>query len=80
MQEPIFTPEQLAEIYRCIHETLESAYPITDDRKALLEEASRRIEDAVPDLDRRVCRSNQEEIELAPGIQALKNPEESCRI
>ena len=33
----LFTPEQLAEIYRSIHETLENAYPITDDRRKLLE-------------------------------------------
>ena len=75
MKNPIFTPEQLAEVYRSIHETLESAYPITDARRVLLEGASRRIEDAVPDLERRVCRSNQEELELALGIQALKNTE-----
>ena len=75
MLEPIFTPEQLAEIYRSIHETLESAYPITDARRALLEEASRKIESAVPDLERRVHRSNQEEMELALDIQALKNSE-----
>lgn len=76
MKNPIFTPEQLAEIYRSIHETLDSTYPITDARRALLEEASRRIEDAVPDLERRVCRSNQEELELSLDIQALKNTEE----
>ena len=73
MLEPIFTPEQLAEIYRCIHETLESAYPITDARRALLEAASRKIESAVPDLERRVSISNQDEYELTLDIQALKN-------
>ena len=75
MLEPIFTPEQLAEVYRCIHETLESAYPITDARRALLEEASRKIESAVPDLERRVSESNREELALALDIQALKNTE-----
>ena len=75
MKNPIFTPEQLAEIYRCIHETLESAYPITDARRALLEAASRKIESAVPDLERRVSESNQEEYELALDIQSLKNTE-----
>ena len=75
MLEPIFTPEQLAEIYRSIHETLESSYPITDARRALLEETSRKIESAVPDLKRRVSKSNQEEMALALDIQALKNGE-----
>ena len=70
MQEPIFTPAQLAEIYRSIHETLESAYPITDTRKALLEAASRKLESAVPDLERRVSESNQEEYELAQTFRA----------
>ena len=75
MLEPIFTLEQLAEIYRSIHETLESAYPITDARRALLEVASRKIENAVPDLERRVSESNQKELALALDIQALKNTE-----
>ena len=70
MQKPIFTPEQLAEIYRSIHETLESAYPITDARRALLEEASRKIESAVPDLERRVSESNREELALAQTFRA----------
>ena len=70
MLEPIFTPEQLAEIYRSIHETLESSYPITDARRALLEEASRKIESAVPDLERRVSESNQEELALAQTFRA----------
>ena len=70
MLEPIFTPEQLAEIYRSIHETLESAYPITDARRALLEVASRKIESAVPDLERCVSESNREEYELAQTFRA----------
>ena len=73
MQEPIFTPEQLAEIYRSIHETLDSAYPVTDARKALLEAASRRIEEAVPDLQQRVSRSNQKEFELSL-VHGLEKP------
>ena len=47
----LFTPEQLAEVYRCIHETLESEYSITDERQKCLESAAEQIERCVPDLD-----------------------------
>ena len=66
----IFTPEQLIEVYRSIHETLDSAYPLTDARRTLLEEASHQIEGAVPDLQQRVSQSNQEELELAQELEA----------
>ena len=61
----LFTPEQLAEVYRCIHETLESGYPITEERQKCLESAVEQIERCVPDLDARVMESNQKEMELA---------------
>ena len=61
----LFTPEQLTEVYRCIHETLESEYPITDERRKCLESAAEQIERCVPDLDARVMESNQKEMELA---------------
>ena len=67
MREQIFTPEQLTEVYSSIHETLDNAYPLTDARRTLLEEASHQIEDVVPDLQQRVSRSNQEELELEAG-------------
>ena len=68
-REQIFSPEQLAEVYRSIHETLDSGYPITDARKAMLEEVSYRIGDIVPDLEQRVYQSNQEELELARELE-----------
>lgn len=58
----LFTPEQLTEVYRSIHETLDGVYPITDERRKLLESAARQIEDTVPDLDERVDISNVEEM------------------
>lgn len=61
----LFQPEQLTEVYRSIHETLDSTYPLTDERRKLLEDTARQIEDGVPDLDERVERSNQEELDLA---------------
>lgn len=61
----LFQPEQLTEVYRSIHETLDCAYPLTDERRKLLEDAARQIEEGVPDLDGRVECSNQEELDLA---------------
>ena len=60
----LFTPEQLAEVYRCIHETLDSEYSITDSRREILENACTQIERAVPNLDALVQESNQEELKL----------------
>lgn len=60
-----FTDEQLTEIYRCIHETLESSYPITREREDLLIAAANRIESSVDDLAERVEQSNRRELEAA---------------
>ena len=62
----LFTPEQLTEIYRSIHETLDSEYPITEERRKLLESVAEQIERTVPDLEARVEQSNQNELELEP--------------
>ena len=62
-----FTDEQLAEIYRCVHETLDSGYPIAAEREALLKDVCAQIRQRVPDLDARVMRSNENE--LAAGQQ-----------
>ena len=40
-QERIFSDQQLTELYRCIHETLESGYPITLEREKLLPNRSK---------------------------------------
>ena len=45
-----FTDEQLTELYRCIHETLESGYPITREREDILRAVAARIEDSVDAL------------------------------
>lgn len=57
--------EQLAEIYRCVHETLDSGYPITVERESLLKDVCVQIRQMVPDLDARVMRSNEKELEAA---------------
>ena len=61
----IFSPEQLTEVYRSIHETLDSGYPITNERQKCLESAVEQIERSVPDLVARVGQSNQKEVESA---------------
>lgn len=60
----LFAPEQLTEVYRSIHETLDSGYPITVEREKLLEGVAEQIERSVPDLEERVNLSNQKELEL----------------
>ena len=47
--------------------TLEGEYPMTRERRELLEQAAVQIEDSVNDLDDRVSQSNQWEMEAAEG-------------
>ncbi len=63
----LFAPEQLTEVYRSIHETIDSGYPITAEREKLLESAAEQIERSVPDLQERVALSDQKELEA--GMQ-----------
>ena len=58
-----FTDEQLTELYRCVHETLDSEYPMTSQRRKLLTGISEQIQRGVDDLDERVSLSNQREME-----------------
>ena len=60
----VLSSEQMTEVYRSIHETLESDYPITENRRKLLESAASQIEQSVYDLKDRVNQSNLEEMEL----------------
>ena len=60
-----FSNEQLAEVYRCVHETLDSEYPITDQRRNILEQVAEQIESSVEDLDELVGQSNQRELDAA---------------
>lgn len=69
-----FTDEQLTELYRCICETLENGYPLTKERREVLEQAAEQIEGSVDDLDHRVSLSNQRELEAADQ-QADRGPE-----
>lgn len=60
----ILSLDQMTEVYRSIRETLESDYPITDNRRKLLESAASQIEQSVYDLKDRVNQSNLDEMEL----------------
>ena len=66
-----FTDEQLTELYRCIHETLDSDYPMTEERRKMLMGAVEQIESSVGDLEARVEQSNQRELEAgeAPVLE-----------
>ena len=60
-----FSNEQMAEVYRCVHETLDSEYPITDQRRKILEQVAEQIEGSVEDLDELVEQANQRELKAA---------------
>ena len=63
-RDEMFSAEQLTEMYRSIHETLDGEYAITGERRKLLESAAEQIGRSLPDLEQRVNRSNQQELEL----------------
>ncbi len=60
-----FTDEQLTELYRCVCETLKGEYPMTRERREVLERTAEQMENSVDDLDERVSLSNQRELEAA---------------
>lgn len=60
----LFSDEQLVEMYRCIHETLESEYPITAEREKLLKDTAYQIECGVSNLEELTKQSNQRELKL----------------
>ena len=64
--EQLFSDQQLAEVYRCVHETLGSDYSITPEREKLLTGIVEQIEAAAPSLDALVQRSNEQEATQAP--------------
>lgn len=63
----LFTPEQLTEVYRSIHETIDN-YSITPERQQYLESAADQIESIVSDLETRVDISVQEEEKFCESL------------
>lgn len=57
----LFTQEQLTEVYRSIHETLDGDIPLTDERRKALESAAGQIEDEVTDLKERITLARNRE-------------------
>ena len=66
--EQLFSDEQLTEIYRSIHETLESEYPLTAEREQSLKDTAAQIERTVPDLNELVYKSNEAELSVQNGV------------
>lgn len=62
-KERVFIEEQLAEIYRCVRETLDSGYPLTREREKVLSGITAQIEQTVPDLEELVQKSNEKELD-----------------
>lgn len=58
----LFSDQQLAEVYRCIHETLDNEYPLTEERRKLLTQTAEQIQWAVPSMDGLVQKSNEKEL------------------
>ncbi len=52
-----FSDEQFVELYRCVRDTLDGDYELTDAQVTVLETASEQIENAVPDFQRRLTES-----------------------
>ena len=66
----LFTPEQLTEVYRSIHETLEIGCSLTDEHRKCLELTAEQIESGVLDLIERAELSTQME------MAAMESPQD----
>ena len=71
----LFKQEQLAEVYRSIHKTLNGDIPLTDERRKALESVAAQIEEGVPDLSERVRLSEGREHELRLELERTDVPE-----
>ena len=63
---------------RSVHETLDSAYPITDERQKYLQSAAEQIERSIPDLEERISISNQRELEFGATNIPEQNGMQFC--
>ena len=62
-RDSLFSQEQQAEVYRAIRETLDTVYPLTDERRKLLESSAEQIERNIPNLQELVSASMKREQE-----------------
>lgn len=55
-----FSDEQLTAIYRCLQDTLDGHYELTDAQEETIRKASKQIEFAVPDLEERIQQERED--------------------
>ena len=60
-EQQLFSPEYLAEIYRCVQDTLDHSYELTYDREDCLGKIQEQITDLVPDLQQRIAQAQPQE-------------------
>lgn len=56
----LFNSSQLTEMYRCMADTIDSGYELTDEQTKLIESTQTQIESAVPDLQERIAQANEQ--------------------
>lgn len=54
-----FSDEQLTEMYRCMHDTLDGVYEFTDSQETLISDTCEQIENTVPDLRQRIAQAEE---------------------
>lgn len=74
-KDELFSPEQLTEVYRCVHETLESGNFIRRDQQDILCNICQQIAYSVPDLEERLELAKQQDLEQAPSSPTMKYPQ-----
>lgn len=60
-----FSDEQLTEMYRCMHDTLDGVYELTDNQETLISDTCEQIENIVRDLRQRIAQAE----EVAPNFE-----------
>ena len=60
-EQQFFSPEHLAEIYRCVQDALDHPYELTYDREECLCKIQEQITDLVPDLQQRIAQAQPQD-------------------
>ena len=70
-KEQLFSPEQMAEIYRCCADSVDGDFfELTGEQEKMIRSVQQQIEECVPDLDERV-RQQEEALERASQEQTM---------
>lgn len=59
----LFNNLQLTEMYRCMADTIDHEYELTDAQTKLIEDTQKQIEHAVPNLRELIAQSNEQELQ-----------------